>query len=131
MQYVHLTSEEFYRTITSVKEARELIRIWKVKFEGKDFQCPNCNGEQFYQYVKKPEIKKCRDCSHVVRLRAVTIFEHSKISLLSWVQAIFHCMQGTRGISALELQRILKMKSYGTGHVRSVGSGRPQRTRTL
>lgn len=112
MQYVHLTPEEFYRTITSVKEARELI--WKVKFEGKEFQCPKCNGNQFYQYVKKPEIRKCRACCHVVRLRAGTIFENSKISLLFWVQAIFHCMQGTRGISALELQRILKMKSYGT-----------------
>lgn len=112
MQYVRLDPDEFYRTITTAKDARELV--WRIKFKGKDFQCPRCDQNQFYQFVKKPEIRKCRSCLHVVRLRAGTIFEHSKISILVWVRAVFHCMQGTRGISALELQRILKMKSYRT-----------------
>lgn len=109
MKYFRIDPDEFYRTVTTVKDARELI--WKIKFGGKEFLCPKCSGDQF---IKKPEIRTCRDCSHIVRLRAGTIFEHSKISILLWVRAVFHCMQGTRGISALELQRILKMKSYRT-----------------
>ncbi len=48
------------------------------------------------------------------RLRAGTIFEHSKTDLLKWLRAIYFVMQGKRGVSALELQRHLGMKSYGT-----------------
>jgi len=48
-----------------------------------------------------------------MRVRAGTIFDSSKTSLLVWVKAIFHVMQGKRGISATELQRHLGLKSYG------------------
>jgi hypothetical protein len=112
MAYVKLSPAEFYRTVPTEASARELI--WRVKFNDKDFQCPKCQNETFYQFENKPEIRKCRKCKHHVRLRAGTIFEHSKIPILIWVQAIFNCMQGARGISALELQRVLKMEHYET-----------------
>lgn len=112
MKYVRLDPVEFYTSITTEQKAQDLI--WRIKFEDKDFQCPKCNGLLFYQFENYSEIRKCRQCQHHVRLRAGTIFEHSKMPLLKWVHAIFHCMQGTRGISALELQRLLKMKSYRT-----------------
>lgn len=112
MGYVRLSPAEFYRTISTEASARDLV--WRVKFNGKDFQCPECQNETFYQFENKPEIRKCRKCRRHVRLRAGTIFEHSKVPVLIWVEGIFHCMQGTRGISALELQRILKMKCYET-----------------
>lgn len=112
MKYIRFNPLEFYSTITTEQKAHDLI--WRIKFSGKDYQCPKCTNETFYQFKNKPEIRKCRKCQHQVRLRAGTIFEHSKISILFWVRGIFHCMQGRRGISALELQRILKMKSYGT-----------------
>jgi len=85
-----------------------------MKFGDKDFQCPKCQNETFYEFEKKPEIRKCRKCGKQVRLRAGTIFEHSKIPILSWVEGIFQCMQGSRGISALELERSLKTQHYET-----------------
>ena len=112
MKYSHLNPDEFYQLVTTQAKARDMV--WLVKFGGKNFECPKCQHVKFYQYVKSPEIRKCRKCMHQVRLRAGTIFEHSKISMLLWVRAIFQCMQGTRGISALELKRTLKMKSYDT-----------------
>jgi len=112
MGYVRLSPAEFYRTVSTEEAAGNLI--WRVKFGDKDFQCPECRNETFYQFKNMPEIRKCRKCRHQVRLRAGTIFEHSKIPILIWIQAIFHCMQGARGISALELQRILQMKYYET-----------------
>jgi transposase-like protein len=43
-----------------------------------------------------------------------TIFESSKISLKKWLNGLFFMMSGKRGISALELQRHLDIKSYRT-----------------
>lgn len=48
------------------------------------------------------------------RLRAGTIFQKSKTSLLIWLKAICLITQGKRGISALELHTGLRMKSYNT-----------------
>lgn len=112
MGYVRLTPAEFYKTIVTEGDAINLV--WRVKFSDKDFLCPKCQNETFYPFKEKPEMRKCRKCRHHVRLRAGTIFEHSKIPILIWDQAIFNCMQGTRGISALELQRLLGMKYYDT-----------------
>ncbi len=112
MAYVRLSPGEFYRTVATEAAARRLV--WRVKFGDKDFQCPECQNETFYEFENKPEIRKCRKCRRHVRLRAGTIFEHSKIPILIWVEGIFQCMQGSRGVSALELQRILKMPHYET-----------------
>lgn len=88
--------------------------IWLAKFNGKEFSCPKCHGGDYCQYMKNPEIRKCKTCSLQVRLRANTIFQHSKISLLIWLKAICFITQGKRGISTLELQSELELKSYGT-----------------
>jgi ISXO2 transposase-like protein/transposase-like zinc ribbon protein len=110
--YQRLKAPEFYERIKTEEQARDWI--WKSRFGGKDFVCSRCGEESFYQYINEPEIRKCRACHHLMRLRVGTIFEASKTSLLTWLRAIYWAMQGKRGISALELKRQLKMKSYGT-----------------
>ena len=95
-------------------ESKARAWIWLAKFDGKDFICPKCLGESYYQQKVKPEIRKCKTCGLRVRIRANTIFQHSKIPLLIWLKAISFITQGKRGISALELQAELGIKSYGT-----------------
>ena len=79
-----------------------------------NFVCPKCHGEYYYQQKIKPEIRKCKACGLRVRIRANTIFQNSKTPLLIWLKAICFITQGKRGISTLELQSVLEMKSYGT-----------------
>jgi hypothetical protein len=114
MIYSKMTAVEFFREVSTEEQARDLI--WRSKCGGKEFVCPKCKGESFYQYEHNPEIRKCKDaeCAHQARLRVGTIFENSKTPLLVWVRAIFLTMQDKRGISALQLKRQLGMKSYGT-----------------
>ena len=88
--------------------------VWLAKFDGKEFICPKCLGEHYYQQKIKPEIRKCKTCGLRVRTRANTIFQNSKMPLLIWLKAICFITQGKRGISALELQASLEMKFYGT-----------------
>jgi hypothetical protein len=114
MNYAKLKPAEFFREVATEETAREMI--WRSKFGGKEFVCPKCQGEGFYQYAHNPEIRKCKstECGHHARLRVGTIFENSKTPLLVWVRAIYLTMQDKRGISALQLKRQLGMKSYGT-----------------
>lgn len=55
-----------------------------------------------------------KGCLKQMRLRAGTMLDRSKVSLLHWTRALFHMMQGKRGVSALELKRHLGMRSSGT-----------------
>lgn len=112
MRYPKLTTPEFFEKICTEEAARDLL--WRSKFQGRDFICPRCTHEQFYQHESRPEIRQCRLCDRQVRLRVGTILEHTKLSILLWLRAIFLITQDKRGISALQLRRQLGMRSYGT-----------------
>lgn len=111
MAYESFSAERFFTEITTEAEARTLL--WRSRFQDKEFHCPRCHAEQFYALATRPEVRTCKGCRRQLRLRAGTIFESSKTSVLLWVNALFDVMQGKRGISAQELQRHLGLKSYG------------------
>ena len=93
-------------------EARALF--WRAKFDGHEFVCPSCEeAGSFWEYECRPEVRKCAACGTQVRLRAGTLLDSTKSPVLLWAKALFFMMQGKRGVSALELQRHLKVKSHG------------------
>lgn len=112
MQYQRINFSQLLKELDSEEKARAWI--WLAKFDGKEFHCAKCAHEKFYQHKKTPEIRECKNCHLYVRLRAHTIFQHSKIPMLTWLKAICFVAHGKRGISTLELQHELGMKSYGT-----------------
>jgi transposase-like protein len=112
MSYVRFKGMSFFKQIRTEEAARALI--WKTKFEGKEFVCPDCKSEKYWGFTCEPEIRKCQGCGKHVRLPAGTMFENSKISMLNWTRAIYFVMSSKRGISALELQRRLELGSYHT-----------------
>jgi len=112
MNYQKFKGMSFFKQIRTEEVARQLV--WSTRFEGKDFICPGCKSEDFWEFICEPEIRKCQSCGKHVRLRAGTMFENSKISMLNWVRAIYFTMSSKRGISALELQRRLEIGSYRT-----------------
>lgn len=95
-------------------EAKARSLAWKIKFEGADFTCPHCQHAAFWELKCRPEVRQCSSCHKQVRLRTGTLFENSKIPMLTWMQAILFMMQGKRGLSALELQRLLGLTRYET-----------------
>ena len=112
MKYQQMRFTKVLKELDSEEKAR--IWIWLAKFDGKEFACPKCQNERYYQHHKNPEVRECKKCHFEVRLRANTIFQKSKIPLLIWLKAICFVTQGKRGISALELQMELEMKCYET-----------------
>ena len=112
MRYERMKFCKILNALDSEEKAR--IWIWLAKFDGKEFTCPKCKNESYYQHHKNPEVRECKKCHFEVRLRANTIFQSSKVPMLTWLKAVCFVTQGKRGVSALELQGDLEMKSYGT-----------------
>lgn len=112
MVYEAFLTDRFFSEVTT--EAAAISILWRLKFEGSEFQCSGCAGNRYYQMECRPDVRQCRDCRKQHRVRAGTIFENSKTPVLKWLRAIYFVMQGKRGISALELMRHLGMNSYGT-----------------
>jgi hypothetical protein len=112
MNYHRFKGMSFFKAIRTEEQARNFV--WSSRFGGKDFICPHCQHESFWEYVCEPEIRKCKGCFAHVRLRRGTMFENSKVSMLTWTRAIYFAMSSKRGISALELQGRLQIGSYRT-----------------
>ena len=107
----HFSRDHFFKTFSTEQKVRDWL--WQTRFPS-GFQCLHCQSPHFYQHTSRPEIRTCRECLKQIRLRAGTLFEHSKLPLRIWFQALQLLMQGKRGISALELKRVLKIGSYQT-----------------
>lgn len=112
MRYQKLSTSEFFARVSTEHRARQWL--WRAKFQGKGFECPRCTHRRYWQHRSRPEVRTCRLCGKQVRLRAGSIFEHTKIPILTWLRALFLVMQDKRGVSATQLRRQLKMRSQDT-----------------
>ena len=96
MAYKRMKFNKILRELDSEEKARAWV--WLAKFDGKEFVCPECGHETFYQHMKNPEVRECRGCHLQVRLRANTILQDSKTKMLIWLRALCFLTQGKRGI---------------------------------
>lgn len=112
LKYPRITIRQFVVGVNTEEKARGLA--WKIKCQGVDFRCPHCGHLKYWELKSRPEIRQCSGCLKQIRLRVGTLFENSKLPLLIWMQAILFMMQGKRGLSALELQRLLGLSRYET-----------------
>jgi len=112
MKYEEFPIQKFFTKIDSEQQAIELV--WNYRYEKNEYSCPSCKRKKYYQHKIQPEIRECKHCGHQNRLRVGTIFQNSKLPMLTWVRAIYLMMMGKRGISALELKRQLELGSYRT-----------------
>lgn len=83
--------------------------------------CPHCsNSEQSKIYVIEPNPKKkvrpglreCGDCHKQFTVTVGTIFEDSHIPLRKWLVAWYLLCSSKKGVSALQIQRMLEIGSY-------------------
>ncbi|MCB0220741.1 MAG: IS1595 family transposase, partial [Chrysiogenetes bacterium] len=82
--------------------------------------CGNCDKARVYKVTPNKAKKvreglyKCAECSKQFTVTVGTIFEKSKVPLRKWMLAWYLVCSSKNGISALELQRHLKLGSYRT-----------------
>lgn len=83
--------------------------------------CPRCGGTEKISPVRSMPFKwQCYSCSPVSGYRfsviAGTIFENTNKPLREWFRVVHLMLASKKGMSALQIQRIMGFGSYGTAH---------------
>src|SRR4051795_3806768 len=71
--------------------------------------CPACGHRGFCQ-LKTRKLLQCNRCKRQVGLTAGTVFQDTKLPLVTWFAAIYHLTQSKGGFSSIELGRRLGVK---------------------
>ncbi len=83
-------------------------------------RCPRCGSENVYELTTRPFHWECPDCrkggAYRFSVLVETIFEDTKIGLRQWFKVIYLMLTSKKGISALQVQRIMGFGSYHTAH---------------
>lgn len=79
--------------------------------------CPRCGNTKVYELIKRPwhwQCEKCSENGYRFSVLVGTIFENTKYPLRVWFRVAFLMLSSKKGISALQIQRMLGMGSYRT-----------------
>ena len=82
--------------------------------------CPRCNNDHVYESTARPWHWQCMKCGPKPRspyrfaLTTGTIFEESKKPLIMWFKVLHLMVTSKKGISALQIHRMLGTGSYQT-----------------
>ncbi|RIK68239.1 MAG: IS1595 family transposase [Planctomycetota bacterium] len=79
--------------------------------------CPHCDSREVTRLQGKatrPGVIKCKSCRKQFTVTVGSIFERSHISCSNWVRAFYMVCCSKKGVSALQLQRMLGLGSYKT-----------------
>lgn len=77
----------------------------------KGYKCPRCAHDQYYFHPKRA-LFECRQCRYQVSVTANTVFHKTRTPLKKWFWAIYLVVHQKNGISTLQLQKLLEIKTY-------------------
>ena len=81
-------------------------------------KCPRCSNDHVYESTARPWHWQCKKCGKDNRspyrfsLKTGTIFEETKLPLRSWFKTLLLMLTSKKGISALQIHRLLGTGSY-------------------
>ena len=76
-------------------------------------ECPGCGSKSVSRLVKRKQFD-CNSCRKRFSVLAGTVLQDSKLPLWKWFAAVHLMCESKKGISALQVQRMLGVKSYET-----------------
>lgn len=80
-------------------------------------KCPRCQNEKVYELTTRPYHWQCEACTadgYRFSVLVGTIFENTNIKLKDWFKVIYLMLTSKKGMSALQIQRMLGFGSYRT-----------------
>jgi transposase-like protein len=86
----------------------------------KGVRCPRCNNEKVYANKTRPFTWQCMKCGVAKRtpyrfsVTVGTIFENTNYKLLIWFKVLYLMLTSKKGISALQIHRMIGSGSYRT-----------------
>ena len=81
-------------------------------------RCPRCASDRVYALTNRPFHWECPDCrrggAYRFSVLVETIFEDTKVGLRQWFKVIYLMLTCKKGISSLQIQRVMGFGSYAT-----------------
>jgi transposase-like protein len=105
------TLAEFVARFSDEDACAALLRRWKYGQSG--FGCAQCGGEKAW-FLPSRRLDECSACGKQVSLTAGTVMHGTRKPLRLWFLAMYLFVSSKQGISALELQQELGLRSYET-----------------
>lgn len=93
-------------------EEHVLQHFIKLRYQGKPF-CNHCKSEKVAKRKDKSKGFRCNNCHNDFSIFKDTMFEDTYTDLRKWMYALHLFLNGKKGISAMQLQREIKV-SYKT-----------------
>lgn len=82
--------------------------------------CPRCSNEHVYVLESRPHHWQCHNCAESGYRFSVlvgTIFENTNKPLRDWFRVMHMMLTSKKGISALQIYRVMGFGSYNTAHL--------------
>lgn len=76
-------------------------------------ECPSCGSKSVSRITTRKQFD-CNACRKRFSVLAGTVFQDSKLPLWKWFAATYLMIESKKGISALQVKRMLKIGSYET-----------------
>jgi len=80
-------------------------------------RCPRCGNEKVYELESRPYHWQCHKCApqgYRFSVIAGTVFENTNVDLLKWFKVIYLMLSSKKGMSALQIYRMMGFGSYRT-----------------
>lgn len=80
-------------------------------------KCPRCENTKVYALAKRPHHWQCEACTtngYRFSVLVGTIFENTNVKLTVWFEVIYYMMMSKKGISALQIKKMMGLGSYRT-----------------
>jgi len=76
--------------------------------------CPKCGHKEIARVQGRESVLRCVECQNQFSVTAGTVFNDSHLPLSKWFIATFILCQSKKGVSALQIQRMLGIGGYKT-----------------
>lgn len=76
--------------------------------------CPKCESKNVARIGGREEALRCKDCEQQFTVTVNTIFHDSHLPLTKWFLATYLICESKKGISALQIKRVLGIGGYKT-----------------
>jgi transposase-like protein len=112
-----MTTEEFERLFP----ADEACKAYLVARRWPDgtVRCPRCGNDHVWELKARPFHWVCNKCGprdYRFSVLVGTVFENTNVPLRTWFKVIYLMLVSKKGISALQVHRMMGFGSYQTAH---------------
>lgn len=115
-----LTLDQIMAHFNTDEAAREYLESVRWPDGPVCVHCGNVDAATIYDIAPNPDkkiragLRECKACGEQFTVTVGTIFEKSKVPLRKWLVAWYLLCSSKKGISALQIQRMLSLGSYRT-----------------